>query len=561
MRLVLDFARAHPRRSLATLLCLLGAGIAEGVGVSTLLPLLELATPASNEAATPLGLAVRRALDVLGLPPSLGVLLVLVVTGMTVKAGLMLLANRQVGYTVSRVATELRLALVRALVSARWEYYTRQRVGSIANAFATEAERASQGFLHGALLVSALVQAAVYTSVAFFVSWQASLGAVAVGVVTSAALVRLVRAARRAGQRQTDLLKLSLAHLSDVLHAVKPLRAMGREGLMGPLLERETRRLDRAIRGEVLSKEGLKAVQEPIVVAALAAGLWLALAHLGLPLSSLLVLGLLFARTLGAVNRVQKEYQALGLRESAYASLRETIGRAEAHRERESGGGTPRLERGIELRRVSLAYDGRAVLEDVDLVIPAGGVTALVGPSGAGKTSIADLLINLVHPERGEILVDDVPLQALDAQRWRRLVGYVPQELFLLHDSVFTNVTLGDAELGEADVRRALEEAGAWDFVARLPEGVHAVVGERGSLLSGGQRQRLAIARALVHRPKLLILDEATTALDPETEAAVCRSVARLRGQVTVLAISHQRALVELADRVYRVEGGTVKEL
>jgi ATP-binding cassette subfamily C protein len=136
------------------------------------------------------------------------------------------------------------------------------------------------------------------------------------------------------------------------------------------------------------------------------------------------------------------------------------------------------------------------------------------------------------------------------------MIGYVPQETLLLHDSIRTNVSFGDPQIDDAQVEAALRDAGAWDFVARLPEGIRASVGERGTLFSGGQRQRIAVARALVHAPQLLILDEATAALDREAEAAVWETVARLRGRATVIAISHQSALAGVADRVYRLESG-----
>jgi ATP-binding cassette subfamily C protein len=136
------------------------------------------------------------------------------------------------------------------------------------------------------------------------------------------------------------------------------------------------------------------------------------------------------------------------------------------------------------------------------------------------------------------------------------MIGYVPQENILLHDSVLNNVTLGDPDLTESDATEALQFAGAWDFVSANPEGLRAVVGERGTKLSGGQRQRIMIARALVHRPQLLILDEATSALDPKTEQAICETLVSLRGRLTILAISHQTALVGMSDRVYRLADG-----
>src|SRR5690606_19883457 len=158
--------------------------------------------------------------------------------------------------------------------------------------------------------------------------------------------------------------------------------------------------------------------------------------------------------------------------------------------------------------------------------------------------------------------IDGVSLADIDIAKWRGLVGYVPQELILFNDSIAANVTLGDPTIPEDKVWEALTAAGALDFVRALPEGIHTPVGERGSRLSGGQRQRISIARALVHSPKLLILDEVTSALDPETEAGICRNIRALteRG-ITALAITHREAWLAVADRIYHVEDGAALAL
>ena len=190
------------------------------------------------------------------------------------------------------------------------------------------------------------------------------------------------------------------------------------------------------------------------------------------------------------------------------------------------------------------------------MTLPAGAFTAVVGSSGVGKTTVADLIIGLLRPQHGEVWIDDLPMRDVDATAWRGMIGYVPQETFLFHDSVMANVTLGDGGVSRAEVETALRRAEAWDFVAALPEGMDSVVGERGARLSGGQRQRIAIARALIRDPALLILDEATTALDPEAEAGIVATVRQLAGRVTVLSISHQPAMRAAADVVYRLERG-----
>lgn len=180
----------------------------------------------------------------------------------------------------------------------------------------------------------------------------------------------------------------------------------------------------------------------------------------------------------------------------------------------------------------------------------------LVGASGAGKTTVADLIIGLLRPQKGEIWIDKLALANVDLKSWRRMIGYVPQETLLLHDSVFNNITLGDPDLGADSVQNALRAAGALEFVEAMPQGLHSIVGERGGKLSGGQRQRIAIARALVHRPLLLILDEATSALDPDSESTIDRTLQKLRGKLTIIAISHQQTLIKSADRAYCIENG-----
>jgi ATP-binding cassette subfamily C protein len=154
------------------------------------------------------------------------------------------------------------------------------------------------------------------------------------------------------------------------------------------------------------------------------------------------------------------------------------------------------------------------------------------------------------------VLLDGVPLKEIDLQSWRRLVGYVPQELVLFHDSIYANVALGDRQIGAAEVREALELAGAWEFVCGLPEGMLTEVGEGGAKLSGGQRQRIALARALVGKPRLLILDEVTSALDPDTEWQICRGIRDLAQEMGVLAITHRPAFLEIADLIYRIDDG-----
>ncbi len=207
--------------------------------------------------------------------------------------------------------------------------------------------------------------------------------------------------------------------------------------------------------------------------------------------------------------------------------------------------------------------DGPEALSEVTLELPARGFVALVGPTGGGKTTLADLLTGVLAPTRGRLLVDDRELDAAARPAWRAGVGYVPQTVFLSQDTIRGNVAFGvdEADLDEGAVARAIESAGLAGVVADLPEGDRTVVGERGLAISGGQRQRIGIARALYRDPGLLVLDEATSALDPETEAAILRELVRLSADRLVVLVSHRLESVATADLICLVGEGRVRAL
>jgi len=558
VRIVRYFFTRYCLQSVGVLCCLLLAGAMEGVGLSALIPVLTLVTGtgADPSESSRLGEAVRDALAWFHLEPTLAILIPGVIVLFWAKALLLLYAKRNVGYTVARVATDLRLELLRALLGARWNHFTRLRPGVAANALATEAERSSQAYHHLVQVMGYGIEAVVYVALAIAISWQIAVGAMATALFSLVVLGVLVRLAGRAGRKQTKFLKSLLTRVTDSLQAVKLLKATGREPLIGPLLESDTHRLNSALQRRVFSKEALRALQEPIIVTAGCGGIYVGLTMLELPIAEVMLLAMLFARTIGSANMMQRKYQELVMESSALWSLRELIDAAVTDAEPMPEGRAATLDKGIELRGVRVRYGDETILEDFDMMIPAGQLTAIIGDSGGGKTTAVDLITGLVRPDAGEVLIDGERLEDLDLRRWRQLVGYVPQENLMLHDSVATNVTLGDPDLPRQRVEQALRDAGAWEFVCGLPQGVDSPVGERGSLLSGGQRQRIAIARALVHGARLLILDEATAALDPDSEAGIWDAIRRLRGRTTVVAISHQPALMGIADKIYRVEGG-----
>jgi ATP-binding cassette subfamily C protein len=539
------FFTTSPMRAIMVVGSLVLAGFAEGIGYATLLPALTIFVgDGGGGKASWLQTTITWALTAAGIPTnSLGLLLLIALAAITAKNLLMTWSSNFVGYEVAEVATGLRLKLIDTLLRVRWSYFARQPVGRFANAVSNEAARAAEAYSASANLMSYLVQAAVYVTLTLLVSWQLGALSLIVSAVISYALKPVVRMSRKAGRRQTQHTHDLVARLTDALIGIKPLKAMARHVRFGALFAADARSVNKSLRRQVWGKQAVRSGQDEMLFASGCGILYVAATFWKLPLQEVIVMAAL-------------------LSESAFWGLRETIAEAEREHETATGRGTPTFNNACRFDDVTFSYGDTSVLRNVSLTIKAGEITTLTGKSGAGKTTIADLLLGLYRPDSGEVYIDDMPLAEADFARWREMVGYVPQEVILFHDSVLANVTLGDPELGRDDAEAALTAAGAWDFVAQMPQGLDSIVGERGTLLSGGQRQRIAVARALIHRPALLILDEATSALDPNTEAAICRNLKDLVGQtgLTIVAITHQSAWVEAAHRVYHVEHGQVTE-
>lgn len=220
------------------------------------------------------------------------------------------------------------------------------------------------------------------------------------------------------------------------------------------------------------------------------------------------------------------------------------------------------LSNGIRIEHVSFAYEGtdHRVLTDIDLDIPAGSSIALVGSSGAGKTTLVDLILGLHQPSSGRVLIDGVDLSEV-LPAWQRSIGLVPQDVYLLDDSLGSNIAFGEEadEVDEERLEEAIRRAQLTELIDSLPEGLSTFVGERGVRLSGGQRQRIGIARALYLRPRLLVLDEATSSLDSQTERYITDTIDRLHGQQTMLIVAHRLSTVRRCDRLVFMRAGQIE--
>lgn len=228
---------------------------------------------------------------------------------------------------------------------------------------------------------------------------------------------------------------------------------------------------------------------------------------------------------------------------------------------RQGGGSISAFEDLIKFTGVSFHYDqGAEILHDINLTIEKGKVTAVVGASGSGKSSLVNLMLCLLEPAGGQISVDGMDMKEIDIEQWNRLIGLVSQDTFIYHSTIKDNISFGDDSFSGDDIVNAAKVAYAHDFISAMPEGYETVVGERGMKLSGGQQQRLAIARAVLRKPEILIFDEATSALDSVSEKIVQDAIYNLSKDHTIIIIAHRLSTIRNADKIIVLDKGRVVE-
>jgi ATP-binding cassette, subfamily C, bacterial len=553
------FFTAEDTQPILVLICLLIGGAAEAAGFSTLLPALTALSGGDVAGSSKLNLQIRAIVESLGITPSLSNLILLIIALMIFKSALSFGALSYAGISAARVANALRRRLIAAIFEARWSFYVEQSGGRFASAISNDVGRAGDAYVLASQIVSYSVQVASAAVVAFLVDWRIALVGLLVGAALSLIMSRLVRVARRAGFKQTDRTADLTVYVMDMLNNIKPLKTMQRFDSLFDNLTKTLKRLKRTLINREFARVGLNNGSDALMTLVLGAGAYLASTKLSTPLPELAVSGWVFFQIIDSLSRLQKFLVVSVQVEGAYVRVAQLIALAESQRENAGGTIVPDLHKTCKFQGVSFSYDRTAVLQNVNLEFKPGKITVLSGPSGSGKTTIIDLLIGLHSPSSGKIMIGSHPIATINLKEWRKQIGYVPQELSLLHASVRNNITFGDASIPDKEVLAAIERAGAMDFLQSLPEGLDTNVGEMGGKLSGGQRQRISLARALVGNPAVLILDEVTSALDPKTEAEIIKNIAALGGKYTIIAITHRPAWTDVADKLYHVAGGKVR--
>lgn len=543
------------------------AALAEAVGILMLLPLLQSLDTGATEPATGVGKILHELLADLGLADSIVAVLMIITVAFVAKGALTFGALGFNAVLRARLLRELKGRLFDDYSRMSYRYYTARDTGHFINVINEQITQMLNSFRYLVQLGSQLVASVVYIGLAFVVAWRFGLMALAFGLGLLLLFRRLnvyVRQlSRQRAQENSQLSKL----LIQTMHAFKYLTATGQTRHLGNTVKASIGRITDFEMKRGIAESFTQAAREPVAVIFMMIIVLVQLAVLKQPLGPILVSILLFYRGLNSILMMQNHWLATLAHIGSVEMVRDEFTAQRRHREPDGTRRIPPLSQGIALRDLSFSYaaDLGDALKDISLDIPARSSVALVGESGAGKSSIVDLLTLMLKPRRGQVLIDGVSGDEIELASWRRQIGYVSQETVVFDDTVANNICMWEGDSRRDNlllerVRDAARQAHIAHFIETLPDGYQTLVGDRGVRLSGGQRQRLFIARELFRKPSLLILDEATSALDSESERFIQKSIDALKGRITVIIIAHRLSTIRNVDYVYVFDKGQLVE-
>lgn len=551
----------------AFLILSLVSALTEGLTISLLAPLLQAQGPNTSIVGVPGAGLLLESLQPFDMSSRIRIIAGLL-AGLLLIRGVVQYALESVTQLMPmRIQKTLSLRAYHALLALKLSYFNQQAAGVLMTNVKGLPDRISLLLTYFAMMVSSLILLAAYGALMFAISWRMTLMATLLVLLISFVLKKLsATSLRKIGQEITETSNQLSQTLHETITGMKQIHLSVAENLMRARYRGNIEANYRGLRRFVM----IAATSSPFLTTT--AGIFICLLLVGSSLvhqsddqhwlGTILLFVVVLFRTLAPVSQINNSRNRILGDLHAFETLQEFFKDAEIHQQILGNRPFTKLRTGIAFDRVTFTYESgkEPVLQNFSLFIPQGQLIAIVGPSGAGKSTLVGLLSQMYAPQQGNILVDDVSLTDLKPEDWRLRISVVSQDIFLFNDTVTNNLCFGLSEIPFDRVRQAAQLASADEFIEKMPEGYDTMLGDRGVRLSGGQQQRIAIARAIIANPDLLILDEATSHLDTLTERAIQTAVEALSADRTLLVIAHRLSTVRKADKVIVMKDGRIVE-
>ncbi|MGR9545908.1 ABC transporter ATP-binding protein [Priestia megaterium] len=459
----------------------------------------------------------------------------------------------------------LRLEIYQSLLQANWSFFIKRRKSDLINALTSELGRVSMGTNLVLQLLTSFIFTFIQLALALWLSVKMTLLILICGVLLALLSRKFIKKAKILGNRTSEISRNYLGGITDHFNGIKDVKSNSLEYSQYQWLENWSQEVENEQVQYIKLKMTSQLYYKISLGIFLTTFIFLSIKVLDAQPAQLLLIVLIFSRLWPRFTSIQSNLEQIASSIPAFKKLIQLQEECEEYKEIIDQGSNHVKPLGIykhiECRGMYFRYnefEPEYTLEDINLKIPANSMTAIIGPSGAGKSTLIDLLIGLLQPEKGQIIIDGIPLVNEKLLSFRRSISYVPQDPFLFNGSIRENLKMVVPNASEEEIWKALELSAAAEFVKKLSMGLDTLVGDRGVRLSGGERQRLVMARAILKKTSILILDEATSGLDAENERAIKLALDSLRKETTIIIIAHSLFTIEHADQLIEINGGNI---
>lgn len=456
----------------------------------------------------------------------------------------------------------LRQELYDTISTANWEQLAARKQTDTIGLFTEQCSQVGHGVSMIISLLTSVVTAFVSLGIALCLSLPVTVLVLILGCVFTLLFRHLLKESKHYGDEMIRINRAMYSELYSQLRSIKEVRSYGVQKEHAEFFGEISRSFKEA-KLKYMRQQAFPSALYSIAAAGMIAIIFLICVLIfRMDTARLMVLVYVFTRLWPVFSGFINKIATIQTTIPAYEKLTEAFRTLSTEESGQDQAAPLRFEKEIEFRNVCFAYQEseEPVLQNVNFILKKGSITALMGRSGAGKTTIADLLLGFLEPSSGEILIDGVRLSGENLPGWRHKLGYIPQEPLILNTTVRENLRRFHPEATQTEMEEALKKAHIWDVVGKLPQGIDTVLGDGGIRLSGGERQRIVLARVLLGKPRLIVMDEATSAMDYESEIAVRNAISELNEQITILIIAHRLATVRTAKYGFVLEKGKITE-
>tara|TARA_Y100000031_G_scaffold129907_1_gene149267 strand:+ start:122 stop:1897 length:1776 start_codon:yes stop_codon:yes gene_type:complete len=527
----------------------------------TLAPIIETFTGTSHGISGHLTGLVKSLFDWIGLPVNITSFLVLLFLFSLVKGAFYIVIEWLTTKIQFKVVRGIMLGTFDSIFRSRWSFFTGNKQGMLLNTFTNEVNKIGTAFYRMATMLSKVMQVLVYILLPFYISWQVTSLMVISCIVFYVPLMSFGEKSKKLGEKSTNASNKVVQVLQQSLGAAKVILGFGKQKQSYLELEKNFSELENASISSRIMRAAIYNAYGPLTIVIMGIAL-LAVRYFDLATSDAAILLFALYRTTPYFGEIPGMKHDIDNLYPSYLQIERIKKMAFDHIQISGDEHFESISKEILCHRIMFIFPGsnEQVLKNVSMRVQSGKMVAIVGESGAGKSTLIDVVMGFIKPLSGEIMIDGVPLQKYDILSYRRRIGYVPQESVLFNGSIMDNLSWAKEDASEDEVIEACRLANADVFIDSFPDGYHTIVGDRGIRLSGGQAQRISLARAIIRKPELLILDEATSSLDSRSEKLIQKSVENIAKITTTLIIAHRLSTIKNADYIYVLKGGRVVE-